>query len=112
MAASWNGGTLPDAAVSSASSDHIRMAVKPIKVGRIARFPREPDRDHRHHDRQCTAHDPLAGAHNQQRPQPRGEQDDTSVNRRCDGDIDCNQNRILGGKAPRAASMKIGNTAT
>ena len=32
IAASWNGGTVPDAAVSTASSDHIRIAVNPISV--------------------------------------------------------------------------------
>src|SRR5262245_51945031 len=32
MAASWNGGTRPDAAVNSASSDHIRTAVNPTRV--------------------------------------------------------------------------------
>ncbi|MCY1248030.1 hypothetical protein D9M72_614170 [compost metagenome] len=32
IAESWNGGILPDAAVNSASSDHIRMAEKPISV--------------------------------------------------------------------------------
>ncbi len=35
----WNGGTLPDAAVISAKSDHIRMAVKPISVPRIFTMP-------------------------------------------------------------------------
>ena len=33
-AASWNGGTWPDATVNSASSDHIRIAAKPNKVAR------------------------------------------------------------------------------
>ena len=35
MAASWNGGTEPLDAVKRASSDHIRMAEKPIKVARL-----------------------------------------------------------------------------
>src|SRR5687768_9521381 len=35
MAASWNGGTAPLAAVKRASSDHIRMAEKPISVARL-----------------------------------------------------------------------------
>ena len=33
-AASWNGGTCPDATVSSASSDHIAIAAKPSSVAR------------------------------------------------------------------------------
>ena len=32
MAASWKGGTRPDAAVSSASTAHMRTAVKPMSV--------------------------------------------------------------------------------
>ena len=34
IADSWNGGILPEAAVSSARNDHIRMAEKPVKVAR------------------------------------------------------------------------------
>ena len=34
MAASWNGGTRPVATVSSESSDHIRIAEKPMSVAR------------------------------------------------------------------------------
>src|SRR4051812_8261317 len=32
IAASWNAGMRPDATVSTASSDHIRIAVRPISV--------------------------------------------------------------------------------
>jgi hypothetical protein len=32
IAASWNAGILPVATVSTASSDHIRIAVNPIRV--------------------------------------------------------------------------------
>ena len=32
MAASWNGGIFPDAVVNSASSDHSRIAAKPMSV--------------------------------------------------------------------------------
>ena len=39
MAASWNGGILPEAAVNSARNDHIRMAVKPINVARSLTHP-------------------------------------------------------------------------
>ena len=35
IADSWKGGILPEAAVSSASSAHIRIAVKPIRVARV-----------------------------------------------------------------------------
>src|SRR5687767_4100877 len=35
MAESWNGGIAPEAAVNSASRDHMRMAEKPISVARI-----------------------------------------------------------------------------
>jgi hypothetical protein len=34
IAASWNGGTVPDATVSSESSDHSRIAMKPMSVAR------------------------------------------------------------------------------
>ncbi|MNT77851.1 hypothetical protein D3C72_2170160 [compost metagenome] len=32
IADNWNGGILPDAAVNSARSDHIKIAVAPINV--------------------------------------------------------------------------------
>jgi hypothetical protein len=34
-AASWNGGIWPVATVNNASSDHIRIAVRPINVARM-----------------------------------------------------------------------------
>ncbi len=55
MAASWNGGTAPEAAVNRASSDQSRMAPEPIRVavrivmespyhGRPCRLTRKSDR--------------------------------------------------------------------
>ena len=36
--ASWKGGTSPDEAVRRAISDHIRIALNPIRVARIEYF--------------------------------------------------------------------------
>jgi hypothetical protein len=35
IAESWKGGIVPEAAVSKASADHIRIAEKPTSVGRF-----------------------------------------------------------------------------